>query len=86
MPTGLVLSEPSLETAQWPTVVFTVLAADVAVESGERVVSASAVTAASAIAAPNINSILIDLPSFLLFTRQFVFLLCMIPNYCLAAN
>ena len=68
-----------------PDVVFTETAAEVADASGERVVSASAVTAASAVAAPNINSILIDLPSFLLFTRQFVLLLCIIPNYCLAA-
>ena len=50
-PRGKVLSEPSSETAQWPTVVLRAPEEDVAVESGERVVSANAANAASVAAA-----------------------------------
>ena len=51
MPQGKVLREPSSETAQWPVVVLMAPAEDVAVESGERGVSANAANAASIAAA-----------------------------------
>lgn len=51
VPQGKVLREPSSETAQWPVVVLMAPAEDVAVESGEREVSANAANAASIAAA-----------------------------------
>ena len=68
-PRGKVLRDPSSETAQWPTVVLMAPAADVAVESGERVVSANTANAASAATVPIIKSLFMGLFLFFVITR-----------------
>lgn len=65
MPNGFVFSEPSVEMAQWPTVVFTAPLADSPVESGKRLAYDSPVRDINAANATTATRIVIRLDTLL---------------------